>query len=523
MSNIINGGLDIFSINIAPYDPDVLIAGMQPKLDALESAFNQDFSSETYSPTKWTATLVNGGKLVAEGAGLPGSPNGLPAAGIGSLDKLTYSDGQGFSVSVIGDINYDYATEELAASSLQSIFIGSPTIKLGIYGNFQFDPLGFPETVTGQLDSITLKLADLKMTISGTLSMDVNGDVTGAIDTLRFDNDAGKYYEINGLDIDYGELQASTDILELLADELPTVGGPGDNLFIATDPLDVFTAPRNGGIDTVQAIVDFVLPDNIENLVLREGQSGTGNGLDNLITGNIGDNILDGGRGWDKLVGGLGDDIYLVDQMGDWLTEGSGGGLDEVRAQVSYLLNANFENLTLGEGAGNLDGTGNALNNVLIGNGGMNTLDGGDGNDVLIGMAGDDVLKGGNGNDELRGGLGADLLKGGPGIDHFVFDTDPGIGGNADWIADFVKGQDKLVLDDDVFAGIGVGTVEGVNMVAGAFRLGAAQDADDRILYDTSTGGLYYDPDGAGFEAAVLVATLTGAPALAATDILVVA
>jgi Ca2+-binding RTX toxin-like protein len=138
-------------------------------------------------------------------------------------------------------------------------------------------------------------------------------------------------------------------------------------------------------------------------------------------------------------------------------------------------------------------------------------------------MAGDDVLKGGNGNDELRGGLGADLLKGGPGIDHFVFDTDPGIGGNADWIADFVKGQDKLVLDDDVFAGIGVGTVEGVNMVAGAFRLGAAQDADDRILYDTSTGGLYYDPDGAGFEAAVLVATLTGAPALAATDILVVA
>jgi Ca2+-binding RTX toxin-like protein len=132
------------------------------------------------------------------------------------------------------------------------------------------------------------------------------------------------------------------------------------------------------------------------------------------------------------------------------------------------------------------------------------------------------VLKGGNGNDELSGGLGADLLTGGAGIDSFVFDSDPGIGGNADWITDFVKGQDNLALDDDVFAGLGAAGA----LSAEVFRAGAhvtAQDGNDHILYDTTTGSLYYDPDGAGFDSALLVATLTGAPALAATDILVVA
>jgi serralysin len=268
--------------------------------------------------------------------------------------------------------------------------------------------------------------------------------------------------------------------------------------------------------------VGIALPDYIEFLILTgngdidlTGQQG-----DNALTGNAGDNLLDGGRGWDKLAGGTGDDTYLVDQMGDLLTEAANAGLDHVQALVSYALGLNLENLTLGEGAGNLDGTGNSLANALTGNGGMNTLDGGDGNDFLWGLAGDDVLKGGNGNDELSGGLGADLLTGGAGNDRFVFDTDPGIGGNTDWINDFVKGQDKLVLDDDVFAGLGpVGTLG-----AGLFRTGvniAAVDADDRVLYDSASGSLYYDADGSGFEAAVLVAALSGHPTLTAADVMI--
>jgi Ca2+-binding RTX toxin-like protein len=295
-------------------------------------------------------------------------------------------------------------------------------------------------------------------------------------------------------------------------------GGPGDDAYHVDDAGDVITESAGEGFDTIYASLGITLPDHVEALVLigNADIDLTGQQGDNALTGNAGDNTLDGGRGWDKLAGGTGDDTYLVDQMGDVLTEGANAGIDEVQALVSYALG-----LALGDGGGNLDGTGNALANALTGNGGMNTLDGGGGNDFIWGLAGDDVLKGGDGDDELSGGLGADLLMGGAGIDRFVFDSDPGIGGNADWITDFVKGQDKLVLDMDVFAGIG----GAVTLDAAHFRAGAhvtAQDGDDHILYDTATGSLYYDPDGSsGFEGALLVATLTGAPALAATDIVV--
>ncbi len=299
-------------------------------------------------------------------------------------------------------------------------------------------------------------------------------------------------------------------------------GGPGDDTYHVDDAGDVITESAGEGFDTVYASIGIPVPDHVEALVLTgdgdidlSGQQG-----DNALTGNAGDNLLDGGRGWDKLAGGTGDDTYLVDQMGDVLTEGANAGIDEVQALVSYALGLNLENLALGDGGGNLDGTGNALANALTGNGGMNTLDGGDGNDILWGMAGDDVLKGGNGNDELHGGLGADLLTGGAGNDRFVFDTDPGIGGNADWITDFVKG-DQLVLDDDVFAGIGAaGALDTAYFRAGAHV--TALDGDDHVLYDTASGNLYYDADGSGFDAAVLVASLTGMPAITAADILVV-
>lgn len=132
------------------------------------------------------------------------------------------------------------------------------------------------------------------------------------------------------------------------------------------------------------------------------------------------------------------------------------------------------------------------------------------GNDTLDGGRGWDVLDGGNGNDEL----GGDLLSGGAGNDRFVFDTGPTIGGNADVISDFTRGADKLVFSAAQYAGL--------DDLADAFRAGSvAMDADDRLLYDTATGELFYDPDGSGFDPALLVATLTGHPLLTAADILV--
>jgi len=87
------------------------------------------------------------------------------------------------------------------------------------------------------------------------------------------------------------------------------------------------------------------------------------------------------------------------------VTEASNAGVDEVRASVSFSLAGvpDVERLTL-TGTRNIDGAGNAENNLITGNTGANVLKGGDGDDRLVGGDGDDTLNGGNGNDMLTGG-----------------------------------------------------------------------------------------------------------------------
>jgi Ca2+-binding RTX toxin-like protein len=108
------------------------------------------------------------------------------------------------------------------------------------------------------------------------------------------------------------------------------------------------------------------------------------------------------------LTGGAGNDVYVVDDAGDQVVEAAAGGVDLVQASVSYALAANVENLTL-TGTAALAGTGNELNNILIGNAGANALSGGAGNDSLDAGAGDDRLDGGTGLDRLSGGAGNDV------------------------------------------------------------------------------------------------------------------
>lgn len=154
----------------------------------------------------------------------------------------------------------------------------------------------------------------------------------------------------------------------------------------------------------------------------------TGSAFDDFLTGSGTLNILNGGLGADTMAGGANNDTYYVDNLGDIVTDTSGVA-DIVYASISYTLvdadNANLtgqvEHLTL-TGTDDIDGTGNAVNNVIRGNGGANTLDGGAGVDTLFGEAGVDHLIGGEGNDILDGGTGADTLEGGNGYDTYTVD-----------------------------------------------------------------------------------------------------
>jgi Ca2+-binding RTX toxin-like protein len=195
------------------------------------------------------------------------------------------------------------------------------------------------------------------------------------------------------------------------------------------------------------------------------------------------------------MTGGAGDDTYVVNGPGDVVTEAAvaGSGIDLVESSSNYTLGANVEHLVLTGSA--VSGTGNAAGNQITGNAGNNTLSGGAGNDTLDGDGGDD---------SLAGGAGKDTLYGGEGTDKFVFNTAAGPA-NADTLEDFTSGIDKIVLENAVFTGLG----NSLNPAAFiANETGTAADASDRIVYNTSTGDLYYDPNGSVAGGATLIATL---------------
>ncbi|MGZ0190272.1 MAG: S8 family serine peptidase, partial [Alphaproteobacteria bacterium] len=188
----------------------------------------------------------------------------------------------------------------------------------------------------------------------------------------------------------------------------------------------------------------------------------SGQGGADILIGGAGADLLDGGTGADSMTGGAGDDEFKVDNAGDVVIEALDEGLDTVETTLlAFILPDNVEVLTL-LGTGNSAGTGNALDNVIIGNSGLNTLIGLDGDDRIEGLAGVDVIFAGRGADDVDGGAGDDVIAGG-------FD------------------------DDDLSGGIGADTVKGE---AGDDRISGAAGEDflkGGLGHDDLSGGLDAD------------------------------
>jgi Ca2+-binding RTX toxin-like protein len=327
------------------------------------------------------------------------------------------------------------------------------------------------------------------------------------------------------------------------------LGRTGNDSYFVDNAADVVTENPGEGNDTITSTIAYTLGANLENLVLggtlaingtgnELANTITGNGAVNVLTGNAGDDnlsgaagndilwggdgndMLNGGTGADQLHGGKGDDTYVVDSTSDHVFEDSGQGIDTVRSSVSFTLGVNLENLLLLGTAG--AGTGNSVDNAITGNASNNTLSGLDGDDLLDGQGGNDSLSGGIGNDTLIGGLGNDLLTGGAGQDMFLFNTAPGTR-NVDKIADFSAADDTIQLDHTKFAALPAGALDPAAFQASGNSVAAS--AGIHIIFNSTSGAVLYDPDGAGGAAAVQFATivLTGlAGPLTAADFVIV-
>lgn len=320
---------------------------------------------------------------------------------------------------------------------------------------------------------------------------------------------------------------------------------------------------------------DWISSGNGKDTIAGGGGNDTvfGGGGTDSIDGGAGNDILSGGAAADTLVGGAGDDSLSGGAGSDTYVFGLGGGHDTISERLFALTDAQLQSglgpmyvvtdgdapltadvdvisfqagiaeadvrasrigndlkltLTSGDSVQVTDYFANGANaieriqfasgatwssavvksKVLLPTSGDDEITGYTGGDKLNGLAGNDTLSGMDGNDTINGGVGNDLLSGGRGADRFVFDVAPGAA-NADTIADFTSGSDTIVLSASMFAGLG--------------SVGARVGLSVKLTYDSGTGELAYDADGAGAGAAVLVAVLGIAshPLTLGTDFLI--
>ena len=451
-----------------------------------------------------------------------GNTDALDFAGSTS-DTLNFLAGETEKIIQL-QLNGDTLIE---ADELFTVTLSNPS------GNAQISNASASMTVLND-DSVPVIVDDYPLTTATPGVVTVNGSaVSGSIETaddgdlFRVSLVAGTTYEFT-LNRTGGDLNA---YLELYSANLQWLAGNDDASAGTLDSRIVFTATTTGTYYlaawdyTAQGTGSYLL--NAIGYLSGNTLYGTasantlngGSGNDFLyglagndtLNGNAGDDYLDGGTGNDRLAGGLGNDTYIVDSTKDTVSESSAsGGTDLVVASISCTLGKYIENLAL-SGSSALNGTGNTLANTLTGNAGNNKLQGLAGNDTLLAGAGQDIL---------LGGLGNDILTGDDGMDVFRFDSTLNSTSNVDTVTDFMPGSDRLQLENTVFRKLtATGTLAAANFASNPN--GLASDGNDYIVYNTSTGALYYDMDGNGTGNAVLFAKLTGIPELSASDIFI--
>ena len=213
-----------------------------------------------------------------------------------------------------------------------------------------------------------------------------------------------------------------------------------------------------------------------------------------------------------------------------------GGTVDllNVEDEALQLLNDHYyhaANSSVDDLSNTLGNNGGTIANVVIDASGVTTnglrFEGNADVNTFIGTTQDDVFVGNGGNDVLTGNAGADIFVFGEVHEQVITGSDTTVQTyvdtafdltGVDTITDFTHGSDKLQLSDDQYASL-MGGITNDNISVNAS--GTATDADDYLLFNTTTNVLSYDADGSGAGAAIEIAVLVGVSTLDSSDFVI--
>ena len=436
------------------------------------------------------------------------------AAGIGTSGTIIDTGG---STDTYSNIQY------FGGSSRNDSFTGNTAAEtfVGYAGDDVFNGGGGIDTVDYRSENffagpgssgiiVNLSATDFTLTASNVLAGHAR-DATGGNDTLiAIENVIGTFHD----DILIGN--AGNNRLDGRGGDDLSSGGQGNDVLVGGsqaqngDTVSYFLDSTTGvKVDLAIAIAQNTVGAGIDAIMGFENLGGSG--FADTLTGDAGANHITGAQGNDIIFGRGGADHIEGEEGDDIINGGAGadtlrGGLNTVAGDtVSYAgsLGVNVD-LNIQNGTSAQVSAGDASGDILSG---FENVLGSSLADKLMGDGGDNVLMGGAGNDTLTGGLGADT---------FVFNTALNALTNKDTIVDFVSGMDHIELDNAIFTGLGLATGT-LSAVAFALSTDIAA-ADDRIIYNVTTGALIYDSNGSAAGGQTVFAVLTGHPTLTASD-----
>ncbi len=418
---VVDGVLQLIFTNTSLAD-GFSIYTVAPPVDLVEASDTGDPTDNvTEDATPTIAIIADAGATITidwgDGRGPQAQAEGTGVRQEFTIDQAYQQNGQ--TTITVSSTSGGVTTTQTLTITLQNIPSEVSGELFGTTGNDSIDALSGNDTVFGGAGDDTLVGGFGQDSLEGGTGDDL---VQGG----------GAFDHVHG--------GAGNDTLDGGAGADHMMGGSGNDLFLVDATGDIAVEAADGGFDTVQSSANYTLGDHVEVLELTgsTGLSGTGSaqgnqiigtsgadtlsglggddtleggdgadqlsggddndrlegGADNdTLYGGSGNDFMDGGSGADSMFGGAGSDRFIVDNAGDVVVEASGAiGYDEIRASASYTLAANVERLSL-TGSDDIDGTGNADDNLITGNTGDNTFrTGGGGSDTFVGGAGEDLL-----------------------------------------------------------------------------------------------------------------------------------